>query len=98
MLRFMRASLPAGASAHRRLEPAKHIQMSIRKAQTRTPWLGDEEGSAEGLPRLHLLCPCVGALAGEANAALQRERGGVAARLAGVLVHAGDEGLALGVR
>src|SRR5260370_39168798 len=71
--------------------------MSGREGGARAPWLGDEKGSAEGLPRLDLLRPPVGRLAGEADAALQRERGGVAARLARVLMHAGDEGLALAV-
>src|SRR3989454_8864291 len=79
------------------LESAQHVQMSIREAQACTPWLGDDGGRAEGLPSVHLLRPPVGALAGEADAALQREPGGVAARLAGVAAHAGDDGLPLGV-
>jgi hypothetical protein len=71
--------------------------MSIREAEACSPWLGDENGRAEGLPRFHLLHPSVGALARETDTAFQRKLGGVAARLASVLVRAGDEGLALGV-
>src|SRR2546426_7350034 len=85
------------ASAQRSFESPQRVQMSSREGEARAPWLGDEEGGAEGLPRLYLLRPPVGILAGEADAALQRERGGVAARLAGVLMYAGDEGLALAV-
>src|SRR3989454_5636900 len=79
------------------LESAQHVQMSIREAEACTPWLGDDGGRPEGFPRVHLLLPPVGPLTGETDAPLQRELGGVAARLAGVAVHAGDDGLALDV-
>src|SRR5712692_10505275 len=71
--------------------------MSTREAEPGATWLGDDGARAEGLPRIHLLRPPVGALAGETDAALERELGWVAARLARVLMHAGHERLALGV-
>src|SRR5688572_18342934 len=91
-------SLMIMVSAHRCLESAQHIQVPIGEGEARPPWLGDEGGRAERFPRLHLLLPAVAVLAGEADAALERERGGIAAGLASVLVNAGDEGVALGVR
>src|SRR5256885_12574024 len=81
------------ASAQRRFEPSQRVQMPGREGEARAPWLGDERGRAEGLPRLYLLRPAVGILAGEADAALQRERGGAAARLARAPLHQGAQGL-----
>src|SRR5207244_1999695 len=77
------------ASAQRRFEPPQRVQMAGREGEARAPWLGDEKGGAEGLPRLYLLRPPVGLLAREADAAFQRQRGGIAARLARILMHAG---------
>src|SRR6266513_2524265 len=71
--------------------------MSIRKLQARLPWLGDERRRAEGLPRFHLLDPSFRGLAREMDAAFEWELGGIAARLARVLMHAGDQIRALGV-
>src|SRR5881628_760720 len=71
--------------------------MSVREAEVSTTWLADDRGCAEGLPRVHLLRPPIGALTGETDAPLQRKLGRVAARLAGVVVDAGDDSLALGV-
>src|SRR5262245_35330430 len=71
--------------------------MAIWEGEAGSPWLGDDGGRAEGLPRSDLPLPSFGTLAGEANAALQGKPGGIATRLASVLVHTGDERLALGV-
>src|SRR6185295_7410201 len=90
-------SLIVPVSAHRCLESAQHIQVSLREGEARPSWLGDEGGRAEGLPRLHLFLPAVGVLAGEADAALERERGGIAAGFASVVMNAGDERVTLGV-
>ena len=65
--------------------------MPIRKLQARLPWLGDERSRAEGLPRFHLLYPSFRALAREMDAAFEWQLGGIAARLASVLMHAVDE-------
>src|SRR3989442_10032522 len=86
------------ASAQRRFEPSQRVQMSGREGEARAPWLGDEKGGAEGLPRLYLLRPAVGILAGEADAALQRELGGGPGPPPGLPVHAGDQGPAPAVR
>ena len=55
--------------------------MSIREAEACTPLLGDDGGRAEGFPCVHLLHPPIRALAGEADAPLQWELRGIAARL-----------------
>src|SRR5207244_9872987 len=83
------------ASAQRRFEPPQRVQMAGREGEARAPWLGDEKGGAEGLPRLYLLRPPVGLLAREADATFQRQRGVLAARLARLLMPAGGAGLAL---
>src|SRR5258706_11310700 len=71
--------------------------MSIRKLQASLPWLGNERIRTEGLPRFHLLYPSFRALAREVDAAFEWKPGGIAARLASVLVHAGDKIRALRV-
>src|SRR5467141_2957967 len=85
------------ASAYRLPESAQHVEMSIGEAQARAPRLADDGARAEGLPRVHLLRPRIGALAADADTAFQRKPGGVAAGLARVLVHARDDSLAVGV-
>src|SRR5580765_183614 len=63
-------SLIVPVSAHRCLESAQHIQVTIREGEGRPPRLGDEGGRAEGFPRLHLFLPAIGVLAAKTDAAL----------------------------
>src|SRR5262245_9442380 len=71
--------------------------MPVGEAEAGIPWLGDERRRPERLPRLHLLDPSVRILAGQPDAALQRNSGRIAARLPSVLVHATEEDPALRV-
>src|SRR6266850_2680472 len=80
------------ASADRLAESAQHVEVSVGEAEAGAPRLTDDRACAECLPRAHLLRPSVGALATDADAAFQRQPGGIAPRLARVLVHTLDDG------
>src|SRR5207244_5853959 len=82
------------ASAQRRFEPPQRVQMAGREGEARAPWLGDEKGGAEGLPRLYLLRPPVGLLAREADATFRWHPAGFAAGARRVWMHAGKRGWA----
>ena len=79
------------------LEAAQRFQMLVGEAETGATRLGDEGGRAERSPRIDLLGPRTWVLAGEADAALQRERARIAAGVLGVLTDALDKRLTLGV-
>src|SRR5712692_4129380 len=81
-------------SVHRVFEAAEHVQVSVGEFQAGPAGLADDRGRAERPPCVHLRDPPIGVVAGQADAALQRKRRGIAARLARVGVHASDQGLA----
>src|SRR5262249_7593696 len=72
-------------------ESAQHVEMFLRELETCATRLGDDGRGADGSPRVHLLLPAVGALAGQPDAALERQPVRIAARRARVAVDALDE-------